>query len=86
MVKPHAKESIQYRKLIGNQYIFRVVWLIFTLVLYIFTSYTIHDGTLCCLSQTFVIRCGVVGTTRRMKDFSICFLSGLDYSVQIIPI
>ena len=34
-------------KLIGNQSLFHMVWLIFTLVLYIFTSYTIHDGILC---------------------------------------
>ena len=47
MDKPHVNKSIQYMKLIGNQSLFHMVWFIFTLVLYIFTSLTIHDGTLC---------------------------------------
>ena len=47
MVKPHVNKSIQYMKLIGNQSIFLMVWFVFILVLYIYTSLTIHDGTLC---------------------------------------
>ena len=47
MVKPHVNKSIQYMKLIGNQSLFHMVWFIFIMVLYIFTSLTIHDGTLC---------------------------------------
>ena len=38
MVRPHANKSIQYTQLIGNQSLFHMVWFIFTLVLYIFTS------------------------------------------------
>ena len=38
MVKPHVNQSIQYMKLIGNQSLFHMLWLIFTFVLYIFTS------------------------------------------------
>ena len=47
MVKPYVNKSIQYMKLIGNQSLFHMVWFILTLVLSIFTSLTIHDGTLC---------------------------------------
>ena len=47
MVKPHVNKSVQYMKLIGNQSLFHMVWFISILVLYIFTSLTIHDGTLC---------------------------------------
>ena len=47
MVKLHVNQSIQYMKLIGNQSLFHMVWFIFILVLYIFTSLTIHEGTLC---------------------------------------
>ena len=36
--KTDANKSIQYMKLIENQSIFHMVWLIFTLVLYIFIS------------------------------------------------
>ena len=37
MVKPHVNKSVQYMKLIGNQSLFHMVWLIFTLVLYIYS-------------------------------------------------
>ena len=36
--KKDANKSIQYMKLIENQSLFHMVWLIFTLVLYIFIS------------------------------------------------
>ena len=38
LVKPHANKSIQYMKLIGKQSLFHMVWLIFTFMLYIFTT------------------------------------------------
>ena len=67
MVKPHVNKSVQYMKLRGNQSLFHMVWLNFTLVLYIFTmtvpsveNFATSQNWLCVADVCNTVWCGQI--------------------------